>query len=366
MSVALATLMLFGCKEGGAYLAHGEQPTIAVLLADGRLGLARTSGEPQWREYRLTTHAVRQRSSGLLAQSTDGRYLVALAPQESSYVAVLSVVDLRSGSMRNVLLRDSASFSTLTLGEHSGAAYLVGRGSLGVIIARYDLDSLVMHGRWRVRDSDAPGCDLYSSRLDAKERYLYVSYHGMCEGADRIELTREGPRPCRHGQSVTPCVSAHGLVLPTLDGVFVATGSPNVRYVDSEGWTSLLNTGLNTHLMEFTVDTIHGRLAATGSCGYGGGFAVLKIPPHEGRGRDDSNGVSSPEALLQTEPFRSQICGERLALEPDGNWVAVARRTPPPTESRGPGEVTLVDLRTQTVISRIPVSAPPLDVLVLR
>jgi hypothetical protein len=312
-------LVLLACCAHGEGAVPASDATVATLLADGRLWLIRTGAESAPRAYAVASGPLDQAANHLLAQSLDGRFLVALAPPADSGSSILFALDVRSGASRSATLHDGTAYTTLALGPRTGAAYLTGVGPDGVVIAGYEVPSLRREHRWIAVPTGVrtPALAAYSSGIDADERRLYVNYHD--KGTEWFDLTASGPRTCDAGGAFGRCMRAHDYVLPVANRV----------------------------------------LYATGSCGYAGGFAALTLP----------GGASPPATARIRSPawLRDRtVCGERLAVAPDGRWVAIARRRPPPSASRGPGEITLVEARTGRVMRRITVPAPPLDVLVLR
>ena len=130
---------------------------------------------------------------------------------------------------------------------------------------------------------------------------LFVSYHGMTTtGVDWFGYSAGALTRCeqRSGSNVG-CLAGHGAVIAQGDAVYVATGSAEIYRTDAAGVRTVLNTGLQAHLMEFALAPDASELFAIEPCGYGVAFSRTRI--------DDPG-----------KPIRSTawICSDRL------KWVA--------------------------------------------
>lgn len=169
---------------------------------------------------------------------------------------------------------------------------------------------------------------------------LFVSYHGMrTTGVDWFvyeagDLTRCEQRSDRN----VGCLAGHGAVFTRGDALYVATGSAEVHRTDAAGDRTILNTGLQTHLMEFALAPDASELYAIEPCGYGVGF---------GRTRTDDPG----------KPIRSTswICSDRL------KWIAGSLVS----MASGAYHIDVVDPLNGRAMRRLQLGASVLDVLEL-
>jgi hypothetical protein len=354
-------------REGVAHRIGGPgerallRSTIATLLGNGHLLLVSSAGDGAQRDFDVSPLPVSQATSNVMVQSVDGRHLVVLAPSSGPAGSQLFVVDLHDTSSQRLDLPDSqVTFTSLALGRRTGSAYITGFWRGGVVIARYSIDPLVSRERRVERRGQGARWPVYATSIDAEERRFYVSYHGTATGVDVFALNDAGPAVCPTPELPNAvCFASHGGVIAIPDGVLLATGEAGIRYVRDRGTEVQVDIGLRgNHLMEFSFDSATRTVVAAGSCGYAGGFAIATLP--EGATATE---VSGRELV---RPVDYTVCGERLAIAPDGSWAAVAKRAPPPYASTGPGELTIVEVRTGRVLNRIRVAAPPIDVLVLR
>jgi hypothetical protein len=369
--IASTVIALTACATSG-----GDAPSriidlpIAVLLGDGRILIAQPDESMPWGQWRPDSATIHQHGAHLLGQSTDARHLVALLPRADLTSSMLLVLDLEAKTTRSRVLLDSgAAFTALTMGPQTGQAYVVGSGTDGVVASSFSVPTLEPGARRSGGVPRATPKPVHSAVLDTAERRLYVSFH---EWTDWFTLEGKSLTPCpleagvashpdappSSSSSSDGCIASHGIARVVSTGVIYATGFPVLQVLTTAGQIDSIAIDLEgNHLMDFDVDSANDRVVAVGSCGFTGGFATASLSATRERlVRPTPSGL----------PMQPVLCGERISVEPQGRWAVVAKRASPPFESRGPGEVIFIDTETGELLRRFSVSAPPIDVLVLR
>jgi hypothetical protein len=360
-SLGLAGILSMGlaCTLAPATPPLGTAGTIIALLADGRLVFVAPNGTTSFHEIRADSAAIDQAAGHLLHQTADRRFLTATIPRADYSSTKLVLIDLATGSTASRRMpAGDAVYAASILGQHSRLIYLVGRQTDSVVISTFALPSLEQTTRRAGRAVRNPSKYIVAAHMSADESRLYITYH---EWTDWFDVSDTMLTPCAVGAAAGGwCLASHGLVLPWKGILIHATGGPVLRMTTPDGIPidSLRIDLEGNHLMEFALDSANERVVATGSCGYAGGFATVKLPPSPSKARVAGS--------LWPRSAPSPICGERVTLDATGQIAVIAKRALPVTASRGPGELLVVDVDTQKLLRRIPVPAPPIDVIILR
>jgi hypothetical protein len=352
----------------GAVPAATDEAILA-LLADGRLLAVDRDGGRVIAEAQLfdLPSGLEHAPGHYLALGRDGtRLFVLLAnnadPSGGSRLAAVDPATLRVLAP-NLLAESDVAYRSLAVGPSTGRLYLFGNRGRDAVVAVHDPDGRPLV-EWPLRGSDGHEWSVYQGAVDAAERRLYVSYHGVdTTGVDSFDLVPGVRRCAAPGQDEgRGCIPAHGGVLPYGDSLLVATGQPAIVEMGSDGTVSrVLETGLKgNHLMEFVVDERTDRLYAVGSCGYTGGFAAIDLQP---RSSAVAPGLLVPPQGGGTAVAADVPCGERFVLGPSG--VVVARTATPIARADARGALLTVDVSTGEVVGRVETPAEPLDLIAL-
>jgi hypothetical protein len=290
----------------------------------------------------VTPNRSRALITGRLARATSGDEVFAVLNEGD--MAVIGALNTRTFAEREVAQLPLDSYPALAVGSRTGRLFAF--RSAGATVVVVDAKT----GEQRTLLAFLSGQEVYSGAVSADERRIYVSYHGNATGIDWFDLTGEEWRPGGH-------LMSHGGFALVGETLLAASGDPSIAEVDATGRTlRTFDTALyGNHLMEFAVDSQRRIIYAAGPCDYAGGFSATPWP---------RSGAAPTRVLVPARDY--SVCGARISLEPNGQWVAIASRDDVVPRASRAGSVLIVDTRTGIVVQRLATSSDVVDVLAVR
>ncbi len=350
---------LFAATFFVASPAKGLSGTIVAVLGDGRLVAFRSTDGKLLAELRPPSGNAYVPTGGpYLALSRNGREVFALLPGPAGKPTDIVAMDVRTWSIRRVgSVRNANHYNSISVGTRTDRVFL--GGAFGGEVAALNADGHGVTRHWHADMDRTFDWGVYRSMVSPDERRFYFSYHGAgtgpnpltgrkgtsaTGGIDWFELHDTTMTRCKGGGPNTGCIHGHGRFEFQGKDLLVATGGPAVGRRDATTGRVLKGYDIRTYgnqQMEFAVDHAAGLIYTVGSCLYTPGFHVTSLRGDVTKEHSNAAGVV--------------LCGERIAVGPSSDWVAVSRT----------GRTIVVDAKTGATRLEIPTSTQAADLIVL-